>query len=141
MRSAVCRHLLPGVKACSVAHLSRHLDSQMWMKTAKLGEKFDTAKIPPEAFDRQEIIVLMFEAPGSQKQKFQPDVRSTLACLRHEIKTSFWNGHMAGETLAMVGSARLFKKLNAKIELIVKRRRIKPRRANGVHSSHSSHWE
>ena len=49
---------------------------EAWMKTASLGEKMDMTEPPSEAFDRQEVIVLMGEAPGSQKQKSLPIIRS-----------------------------------------------------------------
>ena len=49
---------------------------EAWMKTAKPGEKMDMTEPPSEAFDRQEVIVLMGESPGSQKQKFVPIIRS-----------------------------------------------------------------
>jgi hypothetical protein len=49
---------------------------EAWIKTAKLGEKFDETEPPSEAFDRQEVIVLMGESHGGQKQKFLPIVRS-----------------------------------------------------------------
>ena len=32
---------------------------EAWMKTAKPGEKLDTTEPPSEAFDRQEVVVLM----------------------------------------------------------------------------------
>ena len=45
---------------------------EAWMKTATPGEKFDMTEAPSEAFDRQEVIVLMGESHGGQKQKFLP---------------------------------------------------------------------
>jgi len=49
---------------------------EAWMKTATPGEKFDMTEPPSEAFDRQEVIVLMGESQGGQKQKFLPIIRS-----------------------------------------------------------------
>ena len=49
---------------------------EAWMKTATPGEKFDLTEPPFEAFDRQEVIVLMGESHGGQKQKFLPIIRS-----------------------------------------------------------------
>lgn len=49
---------------------------EAWMKTATPGEKFDETEPPSEAFDRQEVIVLMGESHGGQKQKFLPIIRS-----------------------------------------------------------------
>ena len=49
---------------------------EAWMKTAKPDEKMDMTEPPSEAFDRQEVIVLMGESPGDQKQKFLPIIRS-----------------------------------------------------------------
>ena len=49
---------------------------EAWMKTATPGEKFDMTEPPSEAFDRQEVIVLMGESLGGQKQKFLPIIRS-----------------------------------------------------------------
>jgi hypothetical protein len=49
---------------------------EAWMKTATPGEKFDMTEPPSEAFDRQEVIVLMGESHGGQKQKFLPIIRS-----------------------------------------------------------------
>ena len=40
------------------------------------GEKFDMTEAPSEAFDRQEVIVLMGESHGGQKQKFLPIIRN-----------------------------------------------------------------
>jgi hypothetical protein len=48
---------------------------EAWMKTATPGEKFDMTEAPSEAFDRQEVIVLMGESHGGQKQKFLPIIR------------------------------------------------------------------
>ena len=49
---------------------------EAWMKTATPGEKFDMTEPPSEAFDRQEVIVLMGESHTGQKQKFLPIIRS-----------------------------------------------------------------
>ena len=49
---------------------------EAWMKTATPGEQFDMTEAPSEAFDRQEVIVLMGESHGGQKQKFLPIIRS-----------------------------------------------------------------
>ena len=49
---------------------------EAWMKTAKPGETLDTTEPPYEAFDRQEVIVLMGESRDGQKQKFLPIIRS-----------------------------------------------------------------
>jgi hypothetical protein len=49
---------------------------EAWMKTAKPGEKLDTTEPPSEAFDRQEVVVLMGEDRTGQKQKFLPIIRS-----------------------------------------------------------------
>lgn len=49
---------------------------EAWMKTAKPGEKFDMTEAPSEAFDRQEVVVLMDEDRNSQKQKYLPIIRS-----------------------------------------------------------------
>jgi hypothetical protein len=49
---------------------------EAWMKCAKPGEKLDMTEPPSEAFDRQEVIVLMGESRDGQKQKFLPIIRS-----------------------------------------------------------------
>jgi hypothetical protein len=49
---------------------------EAWMKTATPGEKFDMTEPPSEAFDRQEVIVLMGESHSGQKQKFLPIIRN-----------------------------------------------------------------
>ncbi len=49
---------------------------EAWMKTATPGEKLDPTEPPSEAFDRQEVIVLMGESRAGQKQKFLPIIRS-----------------------------------------------------------------
>jgi hypothetical protein len=48
---------------------------EAWMKTATPGEKMDMTEPPSEAFDRQEVIVLMGESRDGQKQKFLPIIR------------------------------------------------------------------
>jgi hypothetical protein len=50
---------------------------EAWMKTATPGEKMDMTEPPSEAFDREEVIVLMGESHGGQKQKF-------LSIIRHD---------------------------------------------------------
>jgi hypothetical protein len=47
-----------------------------WMKSATPGEQMDMTEPPSEAFDRQEVIVLMSESHSGQKQKFLPIIRS-----------------------------------------------------------------
>jgi hypothetical protein len=49
---------------------------EAWMKSATPGEKLDMTEPPSEAFDRQEVIVLMGESHTGQKQKFLPIIRS-----------------------------------------------------------------
>jgi hypothetical protein len=49
---------------------------EAWMKTATPGEKMDMTEPPSEAFDRQEVIVLMGESHSGQKQKFLPIIRN-----------------------------------------------------------------
>jgi hypothetical protein len=49
---------------------------EAWLKTATPGEKLDMTEAPSEAFDRQEVIVLMGESHSGQKQKFLPIIRS-----------------------------------------------------------------
>ena len=49
---------------------------EAWMKSATPGEKLDMTEPPSEAFDRQEVIVLMGESHDGQKQKFLPIIRS-----------------------------------------------------------------
>src|SRR5208337_3307073 len=49
---------------------------EAWVKFAKPGEKFDATEPPSEAFDRQEVVVLMGESHAAQKQKFLPIIRS-----------------------------------------------------------------
>ncbi len=49
---------------------------EAWVKYAKPGEKFDETEPPSEAFDRQEVVVLMGESNQGPKQKFLPIIRS-----------------------------------------------------------------
>lgn len=49
---------------------------EAWVKYAKPGEKFDETEPPSEAFDRQEVVVLMGESREGPKQKFLPIIRS-----------------------------------------------------------------
>ena len=49
---------------------------EAWVKFAKPGEKFDETEPPSEAFDRQEVVVLMGESHTAKKQKFLPIIRS-----------------------------------------------------------------
>jgi hypothetical protein len=49
---------------------------EAWAKFAKPGEEFDEMEPPSEAFDRQEVVVLMGESHTGQKQKFLPIIRS-----------------------------------------------------------------
>jgi hypothetical protein len=49
---------------------------EAWVKYAKPGEKFDETERPSEAFDRQEVVVLVGESRAGLKQKFLPIVRS-----------------------------------------------------------------
>jgi len=49
---------------------------EAWVKFAKQDEKFDETEPPSEAFDRQEVVVLMGESHTGHKQKFLPIVRS-----------------------------------------------------------------
>ncbi len=49
---------------------------EAWVKVAKPGEKFDETERPSEAFDRQEVVVLLGESRTGQKQKFLPIIRS-----------------------------------------------------------------
>jgi hypothetical protein len=49
---------------------------EAWAKFAKPGEKFDMTEPPSEAFDREEVVVLMGESRDGQKQKFLPIIRS-----------------------------------------------------------------
>jgi hypothetical protein len=49
---------------------------EAWIKCAKPGETLDMTEPPSEAFDRQEVIVLMGESRDGLKQKFLPIIRS-----------------------------------------------------------------
>jgi hypothetical protein len=50
---------------------------EAWMKTANPGETLDTTEPPSEAFDRQEVIVLMGESIAEgRKQQMLPIIRS-----------------------------------------------------------------
>ena len=49
---------------------------EAWLKTAKPGEPFDLTEPPSEAFDRQEVVVLMGEDRNRQRQQFLAIVRS-----------------------------------------------------------------
>jgi hypothetical protein len=49
---------------------------EAWVKFAKPDEKLDPTEPPSEAFDRQEVIVLMGESLTGQRQKFLPIIRS-----------------------------------------------------------------
>jgi hypothetical protein len=49
---------------------------EAWVKFAKPGEKFDATEPPSEAFDRQEVVVLMGESHTGRKQKLLPIIRS-----------------------------------------------------------------
>ena len=49
---------------------------EAWAKFAKPGEEFDEMEPPSEAFDRQEVVVLMGESLTGRQQKFLPIIRS-----------------------------------------------------------------
>jgi hypothetical protein len=50
---------------------------EAWVKTAKPGEDFDPTEMPSEAFDRQEVVVLMGESMAEgRKQQMLPIIRS-----------------------------------------------------------------
>jgi hypothetical protein len=50
---------------------------EAWMKAAKPGETLDNTEPPSEAFDRQEVIVLMAESmTEGRKQQMLPIIRS-----------------------------------------------------------------
>ena len=49
---------------------------EAWMKTAQAEETLDLTEPPSEAFDRQEVVLLMGEARTGQKQKYLPIIRS-----------------------------------------------------------------
>jgi hypothetical protein len=54
---------------------------EAWVKYAKPGEKFDETERPSEAYDRQEVVVLMGESSMGQKQKFLPRKRTVAGLL------------------------------------------------------------
>ncbi len=60
--------------ACAATACVMALES--WMKTATPAEELDMTEPPSEAFDRQEVIVLMGESHTGQKQKYLPIIRS-----------------------------------------------------------------
>ncbi len=60
--------------ACAATACVMALES--WMKLARPGEELDMTEPPSEAFDRQEVIVLMGESHTGQKQKYLPIIRS-----------------------------------------------------------------
>ena len=49
---------------------------ESWMKIAKPGESIDPTEPPSEAFDRQEVVALMGEVPGQQRQRILPIIRT-----------------------------------------------------------------
>ena len=50
---------------------------EAWMKTAKPGETIDTTELPSEAFDRQEVIMLLGESmTEGRKRQMLPIIRS-----------------------------------------------------------------
>jgi hypothetical protein len=49
---------------------------EAWMTVAKPGEPFDVTEAPSEAFDRQEVVVLMGEDRTRQRQRFLSIIRS-----------------------------------------------------------------
>jgi hypothetical protein len=49
---------------------------EAWMKTAKPDQPLDITEPPSEAFDREEVIVLMGEDRVNQRQQFLPIIRS-----------------------------------------------------------------
>jgi hypothetical protein len=62
---------------------------EAWMKTATPGEKMDMTEPPSEAFDRQEVIVLMGESHSGQKQKFLPIIRHAMESFSISAKPQF----------------------------------------------------
>ena len=60
--------------ACAATACVMALES--WMKVATPGEDLDMTEPPSEAFDRQEVIVLMGESHTGLKQKYLPIIRS-----------------------------------------------------------------
>jgi hypothetical protein len=61
-----------------IAYAATHivLALEAWVKYAKPGEKLDETERPSEAFDRQEVVILMGESKEGPKQKFLPIIRS-----------------------------------------------------------------
>jgi hypothetical protein len=49
---------------------------ESWATFARPGETLDPAELPSEAFDRQEVVVLMGESQNDRKQRFLPIIRS-----------------------------------------------------------------
>jgi hypothetical protein len=49
---------------------------EAWMTFGKPGESVETTEPPSEAFDRQEVVILMGESKTGHKQKFLPIIRS-----------------------------------------------------------------
>ena len=49
---------------------------EAWMKTAKPDQPLDMTEAPSEAFDREEVVVLMGEDRSGQRQQFLPIIRS-----------------------------------------------------------------
>lgn len=49
---------------------------EAWLKTAKPDQPLDMTEPPSEAFDREEVIVLMGEDRVNQRQQFLPIIRS-----------------------------------------------------------------
>jgi len=49
---------------------------EAWMKFGQKDEPIDMTEPPFEAFDRQEVVILMGESKTSQKQRFLPIIRS-----------------------------------------------------------------
>jgi hypothetical protein len=49
---------------------------ESWMKLAKPGESLDPTEPPSEALDRQEVVALMGEVPGQQRQRILPIIRT-----------------------------------------------------------------
>lgn len=61
--------------ACGATMAVMALES--WLKVAKPGEDFDPTELPSEAFDREEVIVLMGESMAEgNKQQILPIIRS-----------------------------------------------------------------
>ena len=49
---------------------------ESWMKVATPGEPLDPKERPSEAIDRKEVVLLVGETEGGQKQKFLPIIRT-----------------------------------------------------------------